>query len=192
MAEPSRVGTREQILDTALELFTTQGYDATSLRQVADRLHLTKAAVYYHFHAKQLLLLEITRPMLDGMSRLVAELSATGRCEPPAVLTAYLDLFTEHLGVLGLLAREPATWNHPDIGQRVRMLVAVLQKQLAGPDPSPARSVRAACAVAVVNAVAALPADVLRDQHDTILAAALAALGEPTPAAAVQTVARSV
>jgi AcrR family transcriptional regulator len=44
--------TRERILDIALELFTDQGYDKTSLRQIAERLGFTKAAIYYHFASK--------------------------------------------------------------------------------------------------------------------------------------------
>src|SRR5580704_437683 len=53
--EPSSsegAGTRERILDIALELFTTQGYDKTSLRQIAERMGFSKAAIYYHFASK--------------------------------------------------------------------------------------------------------------------------------------------
>ena len=45
--------TRERILDVALDLFVDQGYDGTSLRQIAERLGVTKAAIYYHFEAKE-------------------------------------------------------------------------------------------------------------------------------------------
>src|SRR5262245_6999957 len=45
--------TRERILDVALDLFVDQGYDGTSLRQIAERLGVTKAALYYHFEAKE-------------------------------------------------------------------------------------------------------------------------------------------
>ncbi len=45
-------GTRERILDVALELFTDEGYDRTSLREIAERLGVTKAALYYHFPSK--------------------------------------------------------------------------------------------------------------------------------------------
>ena len=51
--------TRERILDAALELFTEQGYDKTSLREIAQRLGVTKAALYYHFERKQDILLEL-------------------------------------------------------------------------------------------------------------------------------------
>jgi AcrR family transcriptional regulator len=44
--------TRERILDVALDLFVERGYDQTSLREIADRLGVTKAALYYHFPSK--------------------------------------------------------------------------------------------------------------------------------------------
>jgi len=37
----------------ALELFAEQGYEKTSLREVAERLGVTKAALYYHFKSKE-------------------------------------------------------------------------------------------------------------------------------------------
>src|SRR5262245_5441798 len=54
-----RGSTRERILDVALELFLEQGYDKTSLREIADRLEVTKAALYYHFASKEDILLEL-------------------------------------------------------------------------------------------------------------------------------------
>ena len=54
-----RGSTRERILDVALELFLEQGYEKTSLREIADRLGVTKAALYYHFASKEDILLEL-------------------------------------------------------------------------------------------------------------------------------------
>src|ERR1700679_3658638 len=54
-----QISTRERILDIALELFVDQGYDKTSLRDIAERLGTTKAALYYHFERKQDILLEL-------------------------------------------------------------------------------------------------------------------------------------
>jgi AcrR family transcriptional regulator len=58
-SQPARGSTRERILDIALELFADQGYDKTSLRDIAERLGTTKAALYYHFERKQDILLEL-------------------------------------------------------------------------------------------------------------------------------------
>jgi AcrR family transcriptional regulator len=51
--------TRERILDIAQELFTRYGYDKTSLRDIAERLQITKAALYYYFERKEDILLEL-------------------------------------------------------------------------------------------------------------------------------------
>jgi AcrR family transcriptional regulator len=51
--------TRERILDVALELFTTQGYDKTSLREIAERMEFSKAAIYYHFASKEDILMAL-------------------------------------------------------------------------------------------------------------------------------------
>jgi len=44
--------TRDRILDVALDLFIEKGYDKTSLREIAEILGFTKAALYYHFESK--------------------------------------------------------------------------------------------------------------------------------------------
>ncbi|HXY43114.1 MAG TPA: helix-turn-helix domain-containing protein [Acidimicrobiales bacterium] len=43
----------------ALDLFTEQGYDGTSLREIAEKLGFTKAALYYHFASKEEILLAL-------------------------------------------------------------------------------------------------------------------------------------
>jgi AcrR family transcriptional regulator len=55
--------TREQILDAARHLFLELGYDKTSLREVADEVGVTKAALYYHFRSKEDLLLALLEPL---------------------------------------------------------------------------------------------------------------------------------
>ena len=55
----ARADTRERIQSVALELFAEQGYDKTSLREIAERLDVTKAALYYHFSSKDEILLAL-------------------------------------------------------------------------------------------------------------------------------------
>lgn len=55
-AEPSM---RERILDVALDLFIANGYDGTSLREIAEQLGVTKAALYYHFESKDDILMAL-------------------------------------------------------------------------------------------------------------------------------------
>lgn len=49
---PGADDTRTRIQRIALELFTERGYEATSLREIAEHLGVTKAALYYHFKTK--------------------------------------------------------------------------------------------------------------------------------------------
>ncbi len=68
--------TRDRILTTAARLFTEQGYDATSLREISDELGVTKAALYYHFPSKEDILSALVRPFIDLIDQLVARLEA--------------------------------------------------------------------------------------------------------------------
>lgn len=180
MPRSSRIGTRQEILATALDLFLLQGYDATSLREIAERLEITKAALYYHFPAKEQLVVELTRQFLNDL----ADLLATARAEHGAerrssrrdLLSAYLDLLIEHHRVIDLLTRNPATQNHPDVGLRARNLVEALTAELAGPDATAAEKLRVACAMGAVSSVVRLPPTEADGARRVILGAALAAL----------------
>src|SRR5436305_2496711 len=56
--------TRAAILRVALRLFTAQGYEATSMRQIAEILGIKKPSLYYHFAGKE----DIVRSLLDQRS----------------------------------------------------------------------------------------------------------------------------
>ncbi|MGH2871299.1 MAG: TetR/AcrR family transcriptional regulator [Solirubrobacteraceae bacterium] len=68
--------TRERILDVAQELFTRHGYDKTSLRHIAERLEITKAALYYYFERKEDILLELHLRLHAMGTSLLDELEA--------------------------------------------------------------------------------------------------------------------
>ena len=48
--------TKQEILDAALELFSVQGYEATSISRLADAVGIRKASLYSHFENKQAIL----------------------------------------------------------------------------------------------------------------------------------------
>jgi len=68
--------TRERILAVAQELFTRQGYDKTSLRDIAERLEITKAALYYYFPRKEDILVELHLRLQTLGETIIAELEA--------------------------------------------------------------------------------------------------------------------
>jgi AcrR family transcriptional regulator len=71
------VSTRTRILDVALDLFVEKGFDGTSLREIAERLGLTKAAIYYHFASKDDILMALHMRLhefgKEALKRMVGE-----------------------------------------------------------------------------------------------------------------------
>ncbi|GGD04770.1 TetR/AcrR family transcriptional regulator [Enterococcus wangshanyuanii] len=53
--------THQSILETAKELFLTNGYKNTSTRDIAKAANITQPALYYHFSTKELLFVEINK-----------------------------------------------------------------------------------------------------------------------------------
>jgi len=65
-----RPDTRLRIQAIALELFIEQGYDKTSLREIAERLGVTKAALYYHFPTKDDIVNSLIEDRIAGLRAL--------------------------------------------------------------------------------------------------------------------------
>src|SRR3954452_25553207 len=68
---------RQALLDAAIELFGTAGFDATSVQSIVERARVTKGGFYHHFESKQALLHEIHDRFiyyhLERMRKLLAE-----------------------------------------------------------------------------------------------------------------------
>src|SRR5438445_5955799 len=102
---PSR-DTRAEILAVASELFIEQGYEATSLREIAARLGITKAALYYHFPSKDDILRALMEPVGEIVSELVNQLEAARNiAECADALTWVIQMIFEHIDFFRLLER---------------------------------------------------------------------------------------
>jgi AcrR family transcriptional regulator len=147
--------TRERILDVALDLFTDQGFDGTSMREIAEQLGISKPAIYYHFASKDEILMALHMRLHQFGRDALAEL--TGQTVTlqlwGSLLTEVLDqmmaqrkIFLMHernQAALEKLHRKEHDEEHDDIQQRFRQALA---------DPSvPLRDrVRMACSLGVV------------------------------------------
>ncbi|ANW65529.1 TetR family transcriptional regulator [Mycobacterium sp. djl-10] len=65
---------REEILDAAAELFTTNGFASTSTRAIADAVGMRQASLYHHFATKDDLLDALLADTVDGPLALAGEL----------------------------------------------------------------------------------------------------------------------
>lgn len=90
--------TRQDILDASLVLFAEQGYDKTSLREIAEQVGVTKAALYYHFPSKEQILAALLEPVAAMQNQLLDDMRTDALLDPAAwvpalerVLAAILD-----------------------------------------------------------------------------------------------------
>ncbi|WP_350281408.1 helix-turn-helix domain-containing protein [Kribbella sp. HUAS MG21] len=148
--------TKTEIHRAAVQLFSTQGYEKTSLREIAEQVGITKASLYYHYSSKQQLLRAIVGTFLDdvfAVLRQVDDLPWSPETERE-LLGAYVDVVIEHRSTGPTLMRDIAAVLAA-FGDDLDKLIAQsrrFQVWLAGPDPTPADRLRAAAAVEVVGA----------------------------------------
>lgn len=128
---------RARILEVASDLFSARGYERTPLRAVSDSLGVTKAAIYYHFKAKEDLLVAILGPVLDRIDALIESAGDGFRStdEVRAFLGRYLDELARYAGIAALL-RDPGVAEHR-LGRRFASQHARMRALLgAGTDPA--------------------------------------------------------
>lgn len=73
--------TKQDILKAALDLFSEQGYEATSVAQIAEAVGIQKATIYSHYASKQEILDALTETVLEEYNR--HSLFAGGRGASP-------------------------------------------------------------------------------------------------------------
>ena len=83
--------TRRRILDSATAVFAEHGYAGASMRDIAERLGITKAALYYHFTSKEDLLDGLVHPVMTMMSEF-AEAAESGALSNAQILSRFLEL----------------------------------------------------------------------------------------------------
>jgi AcrR family transcriptional regulator len=142
--------TRGAIREVALELFALHGYQKTSLREIAEKLGITKAALYYHYPSKQALLLAIIEPLLAEWKN-VADKAATlthTKDNVESVLGELLDVLLRHRPIAGMFARDaPAVLEAVGtLYEEIFELSQRFQAWLAGPDATAVDRIRAMAA----------------------------------------------
>lgn len=98
--------TKERIMEAALELFAQNGYLGTSMSDIADRLGITKAALYKHYAGKQEILDRIVERM-NAMDYERAEEYEMPETEPDGFAEAYL-----HVPIESIRAYSAAQFDH--------------------------------------------------------------------------------
>jgi AcrR family transcriptional regulator len=148
-----RGDTRARIQQVALELFAEHGYERTSLREIAERLGVTKAALYYHFKSKE----DIVRSFTEDYFARLDALIARGTDQAPSKQTAmelldgYITIVMESGEVFRFLERNQATIHGTEDGKhrftQFRPRLKALIEIITGPQAPTRAQIRAAAAI---------------------------------------------
>ncbi len=102
---PERTNRRDNIVDAAGQLFLKYGYDATSVRQIADVVGVTESALYYHFKdGKRGLLEAVISCQIPDLINIVDE------CQGAENLQDFIIQLGQRMGSLGPARMEKLRW----------------------------------------------------------------------------------
>ena len=147
---------RDHIRKVALDLFIEEGYDKTSLREIAEKLGVTKAALYYHFPTKD----DIVNSLIDQRIAAVDELITWAEAQPRTTqmrlefIERYAQLHHElaHDNVVRFFERNQTLVNTLKAGKSMREQMTRVFEFLADPDEPLAQQLRRAMALFSIHA----------------------------------------
>lgn len=170
--------TGRKILDRAAELFVARGVAATSLREIAEGLAFTKAALYYHFPSKDRLLSALMSPLHDDIGAVLTRREDRGvPAEQRDVVLALIDARLAHPDAVRL-GSDPAVRHHERLGKRAATLHERSVVALVGRTARTEERLRAVAALGALDALAVrCTPDAIEHVRSAGVAAAVGALG---------------
>ncbi|MDC0772820.1 TetR/AcrR family transcriptional regulator [Streptomyces sp. HD] len=163
-----RGDTRQRIQDVALELFAEQGYEKTSLREIAERLDVTKAALYYHFKTKE----EIIVSLFEDLTKPIEELIEWGKRQPHSldtkqeIVRRYSQALTEAAPLFRFMQENQATVRELSIGEMFKNRMVGMRDIIIDPDSDLVGQVRCISALFTLHAGMFLLQDLEGDPED--------------------------
>ena len=157
-----RSDTRQQIQDLAFRLFAAQGYEKTSLREIAEHLDVTKAAVYYHFRTKE----EILVGAFEDLTRSIQDLTEWCEDQPHTleikqeVIRRYGQVLADAEPVFRFVQGNQATVRKLGIGDAFRERMRGLRDVIVDPAGDLTDQVRCLSAFVALHAGGLMTGDV--------------------------------
>ena len=145
MGRPRSV-TRQRIQDVARDLFARQGVHRTSLQDIADKVGITKPALYYHFTSREDLVRSILVPLIDEGEQFVTEREGSGNSDGRELLEGYFDFLHRHRRDLMLVLAELTMLVDLGLIDTVLSWRERLGKLVFGPKPTLDQAARAVIA----------------------------------------------
>lgn len=149
---------KARLVEAASELFAELGVSGTSLQAIADRLGVTKAAVYHQFSSKEDIVVAVAQPVIERLRNMadVGESLPDGQRQL-AVIEGLVDLALAERGTAAVIRRDPTMAQILDDHAPYRDQITRLDALLLGPAPTIERRVALAFAGGGIMAVGALP-----------------------------------
>lgn len=110
---PKGKARRQQILDTALEVFARAGFHSGSLREIARRVGLTNAGVMHHFASKEELFIEVLRQRDDRVREAAGDVSELTLVEQTRAVVAYNQSSRGLTSLYTVISAEATDSEHP-------------------------------------------------------------------------------
>jgi AcrR family transcriptional regulator len=157
VATDAKQDTRGRILDAALELFSEHGFEGTTLQQIADRLGVTKAALYYHFPSKDDLLDALHAPLTADLETLLTEYEDRERTPAMrrAFIEEYIDYLLLHRRLIAYVVRDLAALSRPTFAKGAVERRRRIEALIAGGELDFAEQVRTGMVVGGAQAIIA-------------------------------------
>lgn len=148
--EPERTETVARVVDIGLDLLTVRGYGETALRDVAEAVGFSKAALYHHFPTKAALLEEMLLPLRLAIDSLLDEEVREDLDEDRArLLAGMLAVTFEHRREAAVLFGDRAI-GKLESGQAWAAQRRALIRRLSGPRARVMTQVRATSSLLLV------------------------------------------
>jgi AcrR family transcriptional regulator len=131
--------TRKRLLNEALALFAEKGYHASTLQEIADRLEVTKAALYYYFTSKSAILEALLAPGREELNQLLdlAEQQRSAASRVATMIDGTVEMSVAQRRSLAVLYRDPAVTRDPIYVAHNVEFRDRYQRIIFGDDPTP-------------------------------------------------------
>ncbi|MET8003780.1 TetR/AcrR family transcriptional regulator [Nonomuraea glycinis] len=183
-------GARERLVVAAVDLFTEQGYDATTVAQIAERAGVTKSTFFRHFPDKR----ELLVAGQEALSRLLAEgiAEAPDDASPLEAVAAGLERASTAMGAMSrrlaprlkAAVAASAELQERDALKSVSLAAAMTTALVARGVPDPTAALAGELGVLAFKRGYAKWSESDRDVKDELAGYALAALDELRAASA--------
>ncbi len=166
---------KAKVTEAAALLFAEHGVSGTSLQAIADKMGVTKAAVYHQFASKEEIVLAVAAPVIATLKAIADRAESMPEDRARAVVVEGLvDVALSERGTAAIVRRDPTMARMLDAHRAYAEQIARIDALLLGPSPSVERRIAMVFAGGGIMSLGALPGlDVPEDRLRAGLVAAM-------------------